>query len=104
LAIPIGILPIFVWFAFVPKLLEISDSHFTVQHRLKGVRQIAWSELKFWGYAGLVFCLQFNTPPTLQIALFAFPRTERVQLRDFLSSRFPQRKARAWIGTKGIRW
>lgn len=105
LAIPVALFPIFIWLVFVPKALEISENRFTVEYRFRTVREIEWTELRYWGYAGFgVFCLQFNSIPTFQIALFAFAPSQRGLFIDFLSRRFPQCKARAWVGTKGIRW
>ena len=105
LAIPIAIVALFMWFAFVPKKCQILDDRFVIQFHFGPRREVNWDRLKYWGNTGhATFCLQFSEPPTLQIALFAFPKSQRQQFVDFLTSRFPERKAKAWIGTRGYRW
>lgn len=96
--------PCFLWLAFVPSKLEVSDESLHIRFAFRRDQTIDWSDLRFWGNGGqATFLLQFSNRGTIQIALFAFPRSQRKQLIDFLTSRFPQQKARGWLGVRGFR-
>ena len=105
LAIPIVAAPIFIWFAFVPKTLEVSEGRLSIQFPFRAAHEIGWNELKYWGFAAHgTFLLQFKERATFQLLLFAFPSSQRQYLVDFLVRRFPECKARLWLGTLGFRW
>jgi hypothetical protein len=78
------------WLAFVPAKFDLSDGSLRIQFAFRPDHEIDWNELRFGGR-------------TFQIALFAFPRSQRRQLIDFLSSHFPERRARGWLGIWGFR-
>jgi len=104
LAIPVILTPCILWLAFVPSKFDLSDESLHIRFAFRQDHKIDWNELKFWGSGGeSTFLLQFASRGTFQIALFAFPRSQRRQLIDFLRSRFPQRKATGWLGIWGFR-
>jgi hypothetical protein len=104
LAIPTILVPCILWVMFVPRQMDVSDDRLRIRSILRGDQEIGWKELKAWGNGGEgIFMLQFRDRSTFQIALFAFPREQRRQFIDFLNNRFPQRKARIWLGPWGFR-
>ncbi|HTR88269.1 MAG TPA: hypothetical protein VMI56_27555 [Reyranella sp.] len=103
LAVPLTVVPCFMWIAFVPLELTISDECLKIRYAFRRAREVRWTRLMFWGNGGeATFLLQFSGV-TFQIALFAFPRDQREQLIDLLKRRFPLHRAKGWSGISGFR-
>ena len=104
LSIPAMIIPGLVWLAFVPSELAVSDKFLHIRFTFRQRHRINWSELRLWGNGGQsTFLLRVAGRRTFQIALFAFPRSQRRQFLNFLENRLPQLRARGWLGTWGFR-
>jgi hypothetical protein len=103
LSIPPALLIAFVWFAFVPTTFEYSDAGLTIRMPLRTQRTIGWEALKYYWYGRSVFCLEFDELATFQIFVQAFPKSEWKRFTAFLQSRFPDRKATGWIGSRGFK-
>jgi hypothetical protein len=103
LSIPVLIIACVVWGAFVPLDFAVSEECLTIRFAFRRRRNIGWDKLRLWGSGGeATFLLKFANHGTFQVGLFAFPRSQRRWLKDFLASRFPQRKARGWLGLWGF--
>ena len=98
LIIPLIFCASVMWLAFVPVKFEISNERLHIHFHFRPNHEIEWKEFKAWGYGEGVFLLQFTGGRTFSIALFAFPRRQRRQLKEFLGRHFPERKARNWLG------
>jgi hypothetical protein len=104
LLIPAVFIIAVVWLAFVPVKFQSSDHSLIIKFPFRPTHDIGWDELRFWGNSGEgTFALQFTEGRRFSIALFAFAKSERRQLIDFLSNRFPERKVRSWFGVRGTR-
>lgn len=104
LLVPAVIGPVAVWLMFVPKRLEFTDTYFTIQFFLRRVRTLPWEELKYYGRGNNVFMIQFDREQAFQIFTYAFPKKQWRLLTNFLSNRYPERKASGWIGPFGFKW
>ena len=104
LAIPIALMPILVWFIFVPSRLEVTDKGFDIRFPFRRAQTLPWNKLKYWGKGESVFMLQFDGSATLQIFARAYPREQWSKLVELLSARFPEQKATGWFGARGFIW
>jgi len=104
LGIPFSIAPIAVWFMFVPKKLEYSETEFSIGRRFTGSCNLRWSELKYYGDGNNVFMIQFRDRPAYQIFAAAYSRDQWKQLVQFLSDRFPEKKASGYVGPFMFKW
>jgi hypothetical protein len=103
LAIPVIIMPVCVWFMFVPRLVEFSDTEITISSLL-GKYTYNWSALDCYGPGNNVFKIQFSGDrQPYQILAGAYPSEEWSKLIDFLNMRFPDRKAAYSIGVRMFR-
>jgi hypothetical protein len=102
--IPIILAPLFVWFAFVPKLLEVTDSAISIGFYFRGTHIFSWHELTYWGRGQAVFMMQFDKRLTFQIFASAYPSHQWSRFIGFLFLRFPERKAHGWVATRPFRW
>ena len=94
----------FVSFMFVPVRLEFDRVELTIRYLLRRTRTIPWCELELYGPGNNVFMLQFETGHTFQIFSAAFSAQDWWELTNFLSTRFPERKADGWAGASLYRW
>jgi hypothetical protein len=104
LLIPLGMMVMVSWFAFVPRLLEYDDRCIRIHFRMRDFREHSWSELRYYGGGFNVFLLQFGSRQALQILGQAYPKAEWDEFRRFLKDHLPERKASGWIGPFGFRW
>ncbi len=101
--IPFTVMPLFLWFMFVPKEIVISDRFVVITFSLRSARRFEWNGLRYWGdNVHLMFVLQFTNSRTQQLALFAFPKDQQQQFKKFVKGRFPKRKARGWFADQGF--
>jgi hypothetical protein len=104
LAIPVATVPAAVWFMFVPGHLEFDDLSLFVQPRFRSIRTLPWSEMINWGKGeGGVFCIRFGGGQTISILSSAYPPEQWKNLTEFLSAKFPDRKADDSVGTWSLR-
>ena len=104
LLIPFTIMPLAVCIMFVPRRLEFSETHFTIQLPFRRLYTIAWVDLEHYGSGENVFMMQFSDVGTFQIFAQAFRRSEWRMLKNFLSATFPERKASGYFGDRMFRW
>ena|ERR1017187_6281138 len=104
LLIPITFAPLFVWFAFVPKLLEVTDDTISIGFYFRGSHTFSWQELTFWGSGQAVFMMRFDKRLTFQIFASAYPSDQWSRFIGFLFLRFPERKAHGWLAIWPFRW
>jgi len=106
LSLPISIFTIFVWFAFIPKLLAYSDEEFLIDTVFFGKKTLHWSDLKYYGYGrGMsVFMLQFDDTRTFQISKLAYTKDQWTAFVSFLETTFPDKKATGYIGDRMFKW
>ena len=104
LLIPFTIMPLAVCVMFVPRRLEFSDTHLRVQLPFRRLHTIAWADLEHYGSGENVFMIQFSGVGTFQIFAQAFRRSEWRLLKNFLSTKFPERKASGYFGNRMFRW
>jgi hypothetical protein len=104
LLIPLTIAPLAVCFMFVPRRLEFSETHFTIQLPFRRLYMIKWEDLQYYGSGENVFMIQFSGIGTFQIFAQAFRRSEWRMLKNFLSATFPERKASGYFGGRMFRW
>ena len=104
LVIPVAIAPVAVWLIFAPRRLEFTDTDLTIQFYLRRAQTLPWNELKYYGRGNSVFLLQFVGQQAFQIFSHAFSKQQWRLLTNFLSNRYPERKASGWIGPFGFRW
>jgi len=103
LAIPFAIVPTAVWFMFVPQCLEFDDLSLLVQPRFRSIRTLPWSEMIRWGKGeGGVFFIRFGRQ-TVNILSSAYSPEQWTSLTEFLSAKFPDRKADGHVGTWSFR-
>ncbi len=89
LAIPFTLAPIFVWFAFVPRLLEFSDSQLHVGFWLRPDCSFNWSDLQNFGPGRGLFVLRFGDAGSLSLFSQAYPSGEWAKLKTFLQNTYP---------------
>jgi hypothetical protein len=104
LLIPFTIAPFAVCIMFVPRRLEFSDTHFTIQLPFRRLYTMEWEDLDYYGSGPNVFMMQFSGVGTFQIFAQAFRRSEWRTLKTFLSTKFPDRKASGYFGDRMFRW
>lgn len=104
LLIPFAIAPTLVWFMFVPKRLEFSETQFTIQFPFRPLHTLDWSDLEYYGAGENVFMIQFASIGTFQIFGQAFRRNDWRLLRNFLRSTFPDKRASGSIGDWMFKW
>ena len=96
--IPVVIVPVSIWFMFVPSRLKFSDTGFTIKFLFRSLHTLDWSDLRSYGPDENVFVIQFTGPRTFQILPQAYRRSEWRTLENFLSSRFPGKRVSEHIG------
>jgi hypothetical protein len=104
LLIPFTVMVTVIWLAFVPKTLEISDTHFTVQFPFRKRQTFTWEALKYYWYGHNVFCVEFDGPLTFQIFPGAYQKKQWYQFTGFIQNQFPDRRASGWIGPRGFKF
>jgi hypothetical protein len=104
LAIPFTVAPIVIWFMFVPRRLAYSETEFVLENWPATRCQLAWSQLKYYGPGEGVFMIQFEGRQAFQILGAAFPSSDWREFVDFLSNRYPEKKASGTIGSSLFRW
>lgn len=104
LIIPIVFCVLFIWFAFVPEVMEYSDRQFHVRFCFRRDRLLLWSDLRHYGPGQNVFLLQFGSEQAIQICATAYRPAEWKTFIDFLKNTYPDRKADIWIGPFGHSW
>jgi hypothetical protein len=104
LLVPFAIVPVVVWFMFVPRRLEFNDSEFTIQYPFRPLHILEWADLKYYGPGPNVFMIEFIDVGTFQIFPRAFRRSEWRLLKNFLSTTFPDRKASGYFGDRMFKW
>jgi hypothetical protein len=110
LLIPFAIVSVIFWSMFVPSRLEFSDTEFTIKFPLRPLHVLEWSDLKYfgpvryWGPVEGVFMIEFVSVDSFQILPQAFRRSEWRMFENFLSAKFPDRRASWAIGNRMFRW
>lgn len=104
LVVPVVLGPVAVWLMFVPRRLEFTETDFTIQFYLRRLHTLPWDELKYYGRGNNVFMLQFVGQEAFQIFSSAFPKGQWRLLTNFLSNRYPDRKASGYIGNLMFKW
>jgi hypothetical protein len=85
--------PAFVWFAFVPFLMEFSDSEIKIS-TLLGKYTYSWDDLYCYGTGRGVYKIQFSGDrQPYQIFKGAYPKADWIKLVDFMTDRYPNRIA-----------
>ena len=103
-AIPVSLAPVIIWFMFVPRRLEYSESEFSITNRMARDFNAPWSRLQYYGPGNNVFMIQFEGRQAFQIFAFAFPKEEWNEFALFLTDRFPNKKATGSIFGRLFRW
>ena len=104
LAIPMTIAPLFLWFGFVPRLMEYSPEALHLKSWLGGDETLSWSRLKYFGGGtNRFFCLQFEDRRSLQICSYAYDAQQWADFKSFLEANFADRKPDIWFGSRGYR-
>ena len=91
-----------VWFFFVPRRLEFSDTQFTIKAPLGRLQTFRWDELEYFGPGRGVFVIQFLGCSSFQIFTFGFPHSKWRLLKRFLYDNFPDRAGSFSIGGRFI--
>jgi hypothetical protein len=87
-----------VWFMFVPKLVEFSESEITIA-TLLGEYSYHWDDLYSYGWGRGVFMIQFSGDrQAYQIFSGAYADQEWSKLTEFLDANYPDRKMAYSIG------
>jgi len=100
------IAPTFMWFAFVPSLLEFSHSEITISMLLRK-STYRWDDLYCYGTGRGVYLIQFSVDrQPYQIFKGAYSKAEWSKLINFMTEQFPDRAASGfsigpWIRPKG---
>jgi hypothetical protein len=85
--------PVFVWFSFVPRLLEFSETDITIS-TLLGSYTYSWNSLYCYGPGRGVFKIQFEGDrQPYQIFAGAYRSDEWSTLINLMKARFPERVA-----------
>jgi hypothetical protein len=91
LGIPVVLSPVIVWFMFVPRRIEYSDTQITIS-TLLGTQTYAWSDLYCYGTGRGVYKIQFTgDSQPYQIFAGAYSDQEWSQLVALMNTRFPDR-------------
>jgi len=99
LAIPFILFPAFVWFAFVPRRIELAENELTICRLFGPVIRIPLDELEYYMSCGEVFMIQpRGRSSAYQIFPGAFPRHNWRAFVQELETRYPERKASYYIG------
>lgn len=104
LSIPTILMPIFVWFAFVPNRLEVTDRTIFIGFRFRVGHTLYWEDLNSWELGEGVFMMRFANHKTFPIFSGAYSSDQWSWFRNFLVLRFPERRARIWFGPWPYRW
>jgi hypothetical protein len=102
----VGIVVLFltsIWFMFVPTRLEFDRVELTIRYLFRRSCTLPWYKLELYGSGNNVFMLQLEGQ-SFQIFSQAFATRDWHQLMNFLSTRFPERKADGWAGASLFRW
>jgi hypothetical protein len=92
LAAPTIIAPILVWFMFVPRSLEFSETEIAII-TLLGKHSYPWTELYCYGSGRGVYKIQFSGDfQPYQIFSGAYPSEEWSKLIEFMKTSFPERE------------
>lgn len=99
LAIPFILVPAFVWFAFVPRRVELTENELTIFRLFGPVICIPLDELEYYMSCGEVFMIQpHGRSSAYQIFPGAFPRQNWRAFIHELEARYPERKASYYVG------
>ena len=101
IAVACILFPTFIWFAFVPKVIEFSDREITLETFL-GKSTYTWdSDLYCYGPGRNVFMIKFAPDrQPYQIFAGAYSGEEWKKLTDLLNARFSDRKMAYYVGTQ----
>jgi hypothetical protein len=103
MSIPVVIMPVAVWFMFVPSWFQYSEEEISLRTILRQ-GTYAWDMLDAYGPGPNVFMLQFKGDSgAYQIFSGAYPRKEWQAFKKYLEIRFPERKCSFSIGGRLIR-
>lgn len=91
IAIPPAAVGSLIWFLFVPRRLEFSNTDITIKPALESLRTLGWDELEFFGPGRGLFILRFSGCSPFQISTLGFRRSEWRLLKRFLYDNFPDR-------------
>jgi hypothetical protein len=99
LAIPFLLVPAFVWFAFVPRRIELTENELIIFRLFGQAICIPLDELDYYMSGGEVFMIQpRGRSSAYQIFPGAFPRQNWRAFVQELETRYPERKASYYIG------
>jgi len=102
LSIPVAIMPVAVWFMFVPGWFEYSEDEISLRTLLRQ-GTYSWDMLDAYGPGRGVFMIQFKGDSgAYQIFSGAYSRAEWQAFSSFLETRFPDRKTSFSIGGRLI--
>jgi len=106
LVIPFTIASVGQYLWYVPRRFAWDDEHVEIVTWFGGTFRAPWSELRHWGYASMVFTLEFGSlfgdGRSFQIALNYFTPESTAALLERLEEHSANQKAGVWIGRHGI--
>jgi len=103
LSIPMVVMVVVVWFAFVPRRFAYSEHEITLSPPV-GTYTYDWSDLNCYGTGRGVYKLKFQQDrQPYQIYQGAYSGKDWSAFIDFLNTRFPERKSSFSIGTRMFR-
>jgi hypothetical protein len=91
IATPPAVIGSLIWFFFVPRRLEFSNTDIMIKPALESLRTLGWEELESYGPGRGVFILRFSGCSPFQIFTLGFRRSEWRLLKRFLHENFPDR-------------
>ena len=103
LAVPVVLMPVAVWFMFVPSFFEYSEEEISLRMLFRE-GTYAWDMLDAYGPGRGVFMIQFKGDTgAYQILAGAYSRREWQAFRTLLETRFPDQRSSFSIGGRLIR-
>lgn len=90
------LLPPLVYFGFVPRRVEWTNTECRIRLKLDCTRILPWTQLCAYGDGNNVFYLKFHGVTRFQIFAGAFPRDDWKALLCFLKRNYPVRKT-SWL-------
>jgi hypothetical protein len=92
-SVPLVVLPLLVWFVFVPRVLEYSDAQIRIVTIFRDTVQ-SWGHVKSYGSSTGIFTLRFKHEfQGYQIWSRAYPKADWNRFIDFLETRLPERES-----------
>ncbi len=93
-SVPLVLLPLLVWFIWVPRVLEYSETHIRIVTIFRNTLQ-PWKHLKSYGDGpGIVFVLRFKGEfQGYQIMSKAYSDSDWNRFTDYLETCFPNRES-----------